>query len=367
VTNAYYQGIVYALTSTTVKAVVLGAAGTYTAPTDVTEAVPITFGASDWVSVFYRVPIAGWGSSVAMSTDADTRVVDFKAVLRTANLTLPSDTSTELVINSTSFDTHAGFNITNGRYTIPVSGKYKISYSVMTVMGGTAPTSYDLWVAVSGGATKYLEWYTDSLANSKYYTPGNSGELDLVAGQYISVFARPAGQNVTALYSSVNDLVYFSAMRVSGPAQIAASEKVFAYYTNSAGTSIGSGAWAVFGFENKVSDSHAAVSGSSTTWVFTAPKSSNYTVSVKCTLASDAGWTAGEASGLNIKKNGTAYAALSFFEIHTSGTYSITHAGTVTIPLVAGDTIAAEILQNSGGSINLYNSGVYNYISILSD
>jgi hypothetical protein len=57
---ANYSGRVVYSSTTSVAAVIENASGTYTTINNVTQAAPITFGASDSVHLVFKVPISGW-------------------------------------------------------------------------------------------------------------------------------------------------------------------------------------------------------------------------------------------------------------------------------------------------------------------
>lgn len=57
---ATYEGVVNYSSTTAVQPTVLNSAGTYSADYNVTQAVPITFGNLDAVSLNFQVPVVGW-------------------------------------------------------------------------------------------------------------------------------------------------------------------------------------------------------------------------------------------------------------------------------------------------------------------
>jgi hypothetical protein len=72
-----------------------------------------------------RFKIQGWSSNVQLSNDTDTRVVAFIAS-KSSVQSIPNNTLTEIDFNNVEYNTH-GSNYSAGRWTIPVSGYYKIS------------------------------------------------------------------------------------------------------------------------------------------------------------------------------------------------------------------------------------------------
>lgn len=138
-----------------------------------------------------------------------------------------------------------------------------------------------------------------------------------------------------------------------------------ALYTSNAGQSISSGSTTIINFEDKVEDTHNAVT-TGASWKYTAPVRQRVDVDVRALLVSSS-WTAGNTIELYLFKNGSEYARLRIKRIETTGTYQFLADGQAQgISLAAGDYIDVRIAQNSGSSINLDTSALVNRIAILS-
>jgi len=71
---ANYPGVIGYNSTTSVRVFALNASSTYAAPQTVTQALPITFGASDYVTVRFEVPIAEWSGSGTVNLGAGAQV-----------------------------------------------------------------------------------------------------------------------------------------------------------------------------------------------------------------------------------------------------------------------------------------------------
>lgn len=176
-----------------------------------------------------RVPIAGWGSTVELSSSTDTRVVAFSADSVTATCAGATNKSANWILpaGSISTDTHAAYSQPTGIYKIPVPGKYSIQGQV-SLRGDWGNNSYlNLYIFKNGNQVGQsvcaVRGY--SLLDSFFYVTG-SRVVDCNAGDEIS-FRTDCGLigNISA-----GNLFNFNIERLSGPATIAASEVVAFYY-----------------------------------------------------------------------------------------------------------------------------------------
>jgi len=138
---------------------------------------------------------------------AASETVSCRAYRSGSGVSVTAASNTELVFNSTSDDSHNGFNTTTGRYTAPISGRYLITTIVQITMGATAATDVETFVKINGGATYYAYDYTNSLANSKIYKWKASDVVRLLAGDYVSLFVNPTGQTVTVNHTGASNSV----------------------------------------------------------------------------------------------------------------------------------------------------------------
>ncbi len=203
------------------------------------------------VSFSAVAPIAGWSSNSVMSNDTDTRVVAAKA----GGDAPSASAGNPIIFPTTVYDTHSGYNSTTGRYTVPVSGYYRVHGYMNSIQAGTPMYVYKDAVQETYGCGA-----TDDNGEAAFtYTLFcNAGTLiDLRGG-------GPLDTTSTAV-------IHFE--RLSGPAVIAATEKVYCQYTgNAAGTATAN--VTNIDFTTKVVDSHSAFNGTT----FTVPYSGWYDI-----------------------------------------------------------------------------------------
>lgn len=224
-----------------------------------------------------KVPISGWSSSVQMSDQQDTRVVDFMGYVA-SNQSLTSMTTN---INLTAYrDSHGAWN--GSQFTVPVAGDYLIGCNIPW----TTSPSHSTYVFLNGSSSFEL---------------GHSASTDTTRGTCL-LHNLKVGDVISfrdgTLTTSANADKRTWITRISGPNQIAASELIAASYycsTNQSGTTS-----APFNFDTKEYDTHGAVT-TGVSWKFTAPSPGMYEISgyiEKVTATT---------SGFDIYKNGSAY------------------------------------------------------------
>lgn len=293
-------------------------------------------GSSENFSFEALFPIEGWSSQVEMSSEADTRVVALSAQGSPPTGTLSNSLNT-IIYGTASFDTHGAYNSTTGIYTVPVSGKYRVSGSYG--MAGTWAASAASLIGIYQNSTKKYDGLFRN-ADASYSYSGAAvlvsatGILDCVAGDTISL--RSYTDATGAAYSSSTSENYFNIERISGPAAIAASETVAASYYASANNA--PGANTQFNFDAKVFDTHNAVT-TGVSWKFTAPASGIYDVAATWLQGSSTNFT------LYLYKNGSIYKVIG----DTSLGSGINYSGSLLVQLLAGDYI--DLRPTAAGTI----------------
>ena len=342
-------------TSTSLAIYVDNASSTYGSNNQVSNTVPVTFGSPDnvWVSVS-NIPIVGWSSSQLMSDSADTRVI---AARYTGTTTVAPASITPSIIPLVTkvIDTHGAYNTSSGLYTVPVDGAYEITFQTHTTVAASAiSNSFDIAIYKNGSsiASKYETAYTTTNVE---HAPTITASASCRAGDTLAAYI---GQNLSAGTLTLSNSIrtYLDIKRVSGPAQIRASELVCLKYTNTAGTTL-SGAIAVMPFATKSYDSHLAWNGSR----FTCPASGKYSVTASIVLNSVT-MTTGQNTGILVYKNGALEHYLNIV-YGNGGALNYSIGGSCEVSLVAGDYI--EIHAYSGGTTpSLNTTAGINYVCI---
>lgn len=299
--------------------------------TAVTQAAPFTFGSGDHVNISVTgIPIVGWGSTVQMSNDTDTRVCIAQIVGDAAS----QNAGNPIIFPTVVFDTHGGYNATTGGYTCPLPGYYKV-YG--TANSPTVAASYSLYknaIAQTG-----LIGTTDSAGEITF-----TGVAKCVAGDILTIVSG-TDTNIT------QGVVNFE--RACGPAAIAANESVIARYYASA-TSV-SGSLATVSWTTKDFDTHLGMSAGT----YTVPMAGKYNVT--SALALSGTFALNTITSMEIQKNGTAVSTKSQYAAAVITNESILISDTISC--IAGDTLRVQV---SCGATTpaIVSSNVKNYMSL---
>lgn len=259
------------------------------------------------LSLHFQVPVAGWSSNVQMSSEADTRVVAVQLAL-TGNYIV---TATNPVIYDTiRADTHGGYNISTGEYTVPVSGFYNIS-----VVGYNPASGSSLDLYINGVIDVRLCTIDGNLVRSASVSVKlNAGNVITIRSDSNVTYGGTAGGN--------NFLNSVSIERISGPSQIAASETIAC--TAYLDASFSASADAIIVYDIKDFDTHDAFDLASAT--YTVPAAGKYRISAQAQDNNN-------STIVYIKKNGSPFCYL------TLGTTNAPVFGATLTSLLAGDTI----------------------------
>jgi len=270
-TNNYKASSFVVSSTTAISVYAEAASGTYSTMTPVNSTVPITFGNTDAVTVKFKVPIQGWSSSQIMSSDANTRVVAASAYV-TSTGQVVGTSAVKIQFNGVSFDTNGSYdNVTNFRYNVKTPGVFKFS-GVLNYSASGALLTSTTYLYKNGSVFKTSQI---AVPNGAYNGSQYSFSDSAIAGDYYEIYAANSTSQTLHGTNTLYGGSFLDVEKLSGPAQIMASESVSASYRISADKtpSVSS----PIDFDTKIFDSHNAVTTGSS-WKFTAPMSGTYQI-----------------------------------------------------------------------------------------
>ena len=298
----------------------------------------------DVIAFNFKVPIQGWSSSQVFSSDADTRVVAALIGGGTAAATA----NNPIIYSTVGLDTHGAYSTITGKYTVPVSGYYNVNASG----DGTAAAGTFFYVSVNGNTT--AGYNRPVIAVQEVVNQGfsGSGKVFATAGQTIDIRATNAA-------GSISSFGTFQVERISGPAQIAASESVSASYTGAPPTGSLGAAFNTITFGTKVKDSHNAYSSGS----YTVPSSGTYDISSMIKISGT--YTTTSSLFISIFVDGVEVARSGYdSQTNTSTTETYPSINLKSYPLLAGKVITIRCYVNGVTSPIFASSALSNFFSI---
>lgn len=326
---------------------------------------PFTWANGDFIYGWFDVPILGWSSNCQVSNDAETRVVACEAYLSSDQTGIDTNSTYKKInFNAVSLDTHGSWDTAAYKYVVKVPGIYQIECRISLDNTNILAARYwvDLYVNGVGDVRRGEELIPES---ESYVSLPLHTVMNLKAGDYLEFYVVGVADHSVNKLTAVGGvhLTRCSIVRLSGPSQIAASEKVYVHYTTNAGQNITSGLDTLINFEDKVNDSHGAVTiGAS--WKFTAPKAGivNYSAGLCLDMVSGAFDGTGERIAIHVYKNGVKYHSTSIRPSASSVYPNISISGSDYAN--AGDYYNIYFYQDCGETNALYAGSTtpYNHI-----
>ena len=138
---------------------------------------------------------------------------------------------------------------------------------------------------------------------------------------------------------------------------------VYAFYQSNAGQVIPNGVATVFNFEDKVYDTHSAVTIGAA-WKFTAPISAVYLATSKIRWQATADWATTERLGFYVYKNGVQYAILDGRWSQATNEETLC-GGDCPVYLKTGEYINFVVNQLCGGDLTANTTAAFVWCSVV--
>lgn len=291
--------------------------------------VPITFAATDEIKIAVKVPILGWSSNVLMSDSADTRGVAFFGAKGSTQAVTANVTDITLTAVK---DSHGAWS--GSALLVKVPGDYIVNI----VLGDNGSTTQNFEVYKNGSQIR-----RGPISVGGVVATGSVLVPDVEAGDTLSV--RSSASTTIAATGGVD--IY----RLSGPAQIAASEEVYAGMTKTSGSHTSTGNYQDVTWDSsKQFDSHGFFDAS--TGVGTFPRPGRFKIHGVVSFGNN-------ATGVRAVK--VYHGATTKFECavpaSSTGGTSITFSALLNV--ITGDTFKIATYQSSGGSLAYESAAGY--------
>jgi len=290
--------------------------------------------------------------------------IAFKVYLNTAANHTSSGSFQIVPLDTVQYDTAGGFNAANNRWEAPESGYYFLSSTV--TFTSIADTNAVLPTIFVNGTTTAMQGTVYRMGGTGVCRSNVNGIHFLNKGDYVQARIRQ-DDSASEAYTTGSDATYFSGFKIAQASGVVApTEVVYAKYNTNAGQSItnSSGTFNVVDFEDKITDTHSAVTTGSS-WKFTAPITGYYQVNCSLEFASSA-WTTGDGLRISVSKDlGVNIFANMMTSWPSTFTGSLGMWGSTAVEMLKGETITIGILAvRTGGSTNLRTIASRNEVSI---
>lgn len=297
------------------------------------------------MTLYFEVPIAGWGSNVQISSDTDTRVISTRVT--SSSTVIPTGTATQVVFSSVASDSSGSYSTGTGSYTCPVSGYYDVTANAYYTTGSSGTNV--MYVYKNG--TDYAQMSQGLV--SAYAGGGAVNGILCNAGDTLAIYViQNQGSSLTL--SNNSSLTWASFSRKSGPAVVAASESVNGRYFSSSSSITSS--FTTTTFATKDFDSHAAYSSGT----LTIPVSGRYQINAG--LQASGTFTANNAFKLAIFVNGVEKTEAWQLSGGSTGATNLGANVSDIINCLAGDAVTIRASSNAS-SVSINASNFSNYFS----
>jgi hypothetical protein len=293
-----------------------------------TQAAPFSWGDTDAMNGYARVPIVGWSSNTTMSTDFGGRVI---AANYAAASGVSTDTSTPINFATKRIDKTS--SVTTGaawKFTAPESGVYVVAATLLSSSG--TPAVYVYKNGVTTGQS-VLSLSTTTLQNGVTMV-----ELD--GGQYIDLRAGSAA----TLFNTAENTI--SIHKIQSPQTLMGGEVEVLRAVKNSGTHTSTGNWQdVAAYDTEVFDSHGSFNP--TTGIYTFAQAGKYLLSASVGFVSNV--TGSRGARIDTTAGAVIYG--NFIGANTTGLdTNLVAIGLVNA--VAGNTAQVVAYQNCTANLN---------------
>lgn len=308
------------------------------------------FNSSDANTGEFSIPIVGWGASVSLSTDADTRVVAARYT-NGSNQAVANATDTTIKYTTKVYDTHGAYDTGSGAYTVLVPGYYKVVSSILMESGSWSAGEQVIIKLFKNGSEVSRSEVRAQATFTDRFAPSNL--VDVVSCASGDTLLIKVYQSSGASLNFESDTVqsFLDIDRISGPAQIAASESVAMSVYSSVNLSITGSSTTTLVFDSVAYDTHGGYNTS--TGKYTVRTPGVYLVHCVARFAA-ASFTAGNANIIYVNgTGGVSSKRMDIQYIHTTATQATMHSSTRAFRCNSGDEIYLQAFHQEGSSRNI--------------
>lgn len=297
-------------------------------------------GTGSVISMFFTIPIVGWGSNLLMGRDADTRVTVARVSLSTPQ-SISNATLTKVVWDTVEEDTHGAVDFANSRVLIQSAGYYLPT--LVLEFENTSSTGLRQTLLRKNGTTDYGIGFnapgTVGSANATFHT-GSTPPLYLLAGDYLEIWVQQTSGGSLNISPSGIEFNNFGVTKVQGPALPVAGDncELFVWHDSNQ-ISLTNATDVLIPFNTIDFDTHGAYSAG----VWTAPRSG--TVDYESFIRLDGGSSSNETE-LKLFKNGSAHTVANKYVDGNGDCLNL--SGRVRV--MQGDTLEIYAKNNAGST-----------------
>jgi hypothetical protein len=311
----------------------------------------------DVIAFHLVIPVLGWSSNVAVSSDIGSRPIVFSASAQLPTASLTNGSFVTMTFPTATVDTVGGYS--GGIYTIKETGWYDLDFD--TFITGSFGTYGGAFAGfkINGSGQSYYRYNELSGTVVVLSVGSHPTGLLLTAGTTIQPVVETLGWSSVSVGADTN-MHFFGVKKSSSSSQtIAASDPVTAQYFDTSAPSLNNGPNTLL-YGTKGFDSHGAYNTSTGIYTFPAPGkyllSATYVVTGLATTAQFIILTA------NINSGSLIYTLGQTPGDGATTTFSVN--GSTIINAKAGDTLQLQLATSTAGNQTGANGAGKNYFSL---